>query len=759
MRVYVVDLLKPESRKETDTDGLSAAPSINSITWIPVPRSIDAAQLDYFVTHAPASVLRSDAVFIGLHPGSAERVREVGQVLDDVSRRVPSSLAVVAHSKSSELTIRHVSGDKVEGLDDPATLACIRQHDVADLMRRPGAELPKHASVHYEGPNRDHYIAFLRPGFGARSVEELDRLAFWLAPMVLNRECFVVDHWSMIPIAYHVGEYLNRLGGRKQVRVASLTAYDEDDDLLARRMEITFGPVRHNAGVALVSVNSSGRLVRDRILPTMRRVGLTDPISIALARTPNPPDYQLPALAVLSEDFRRYTASECPACLRGGSTAIPIQHDSYLLTLAAYTKESAITRSGAGMSTRVVDRYRGINAFRVHRTHSDGRHHAYFVDLVPMLEVRAFEQRLAQKLDSWRSAAIDVILHPRHTAAAKLASMVAAELGVADVVECDEGELTRLECRDRRVLIDARRICVVDDVVISGARIFGYRTAIGSMRRKCGATACDLYCLVGVARPTNEKALLGVSDIVHHTARDQRFISVECFFLPNWNESECHWCAEREVLDELPQDVRDGALIRKRREMLREPDGLVENLFLPWTSGGQSERFEGQDACRHGGGSPARRFWDLGPDSVFGSVQGADLALSVAASIQRMRGMRRKPDGTWAESELDEVFQSPIAKILDPLFYLAGRYYEPVIVASILRATRAHDVASPGDDSELQSRLKIVASAEASTELHGELMLAAALKQLPRVPYRVSKAHPELAAVVREIFGPDTTSV
>lgn len=757
MRVYIVDLLEPELRKESETADLSDAPSINSLTWIPVPRSIDAAQLDYFVTHTPASLLRSDAVFIGLHPDSAARVHAIGHVLDDVSRRVPSSLAVVVHSTGREPTICHVAGDKLDGLEDPATLACIRQHDVTDLVRRPGAELPKHASIHYEGPNRDHYIAFLRPGFGARSVEELDRLAFWLAPMVLNRECFVVDHWSMIPIAYHVGEYLNRLGSRTRVRVASLTGYNEDDDLLARRMEITFESVRRRAGVALVSVNSSGRLVRDLILPTMERVGLTDPISIALARTPNPPDYPLPALAVLSEDFRRYTASECPACLKGGSTAIPIQHDSYLLTLAAYTRDVAITRKGAETSTRVVERYRGINAFRVHRTHSDGRHHSYFVDLEPMLERPVFGKRLAQKLDPWRSAGIDVILHPRHAAAAQLASMVAAELGVADIVDCDEGELTRLEGQDRETVISARRMCVVDDVVISGARIFGYRTAINSIRRRYCATACDLYCLVGVARPRNEKALLGVSDIVHHTERHQRFISVECLFLPNWNDAECHWCAELKVLDSLPQDIRDGALIRERREALRDPDGLVEHLFFPWTGGGRSEGREAEDGCRNGA-LPGRRFWDLGPNSVFGSVQDADLAASVAASIQRMRGMRRKANGTWKESELDEVFQSPIAKVLDPRRYLAGRYYEPVIVASILRATRAHDVTPPGDDAELRARLEIVAAADASTELHGELMLAAALGQVPRVPYRMSKAHPELAAVVQEILGPETSS-
>ena len=331
--------------------------------------------------------------------------------------------------------------------------------------------------------------------------------------------------------------------------------------------------------------------------------------------------------------------------------------------------------------------------------------------------------------------------------------MVAGELGVTDVLECDEGELSGLACKKKRMLLASRRICVVDDVVISGARVFGYRTAINAIRRRHGGAECDLYFLVGVARPRSEKALMGVSDIVHHTTQEPRFLSVECLFLPSWDEFECRWCAERETLDKLPPDIRNGAVIRKRLEILRNRDGLVENLFLPWTGEEQGQRIETQDGCPNDDGQQERRFWDLGPGSVFGTVQDADLAVSVAASIQRMRSMRRRPNGTWEESKLDEAFQSPVAKILDPRFYLAGRYYEPVIVASILRATKAHDVRSPGDDSELRSRVEIVASAETSTELHGELMLAAALRQLPRVSYRISKAHPEMVAVAREIFG------
>ena len=106
------------------------------------------------------------------------------------------------------------------------------------------------------------------------------------------------------------------------------------------------------------------------------------------------------------------------------------------------------------------------------------------------------------------------------------------------------------------------------------------------------------------------------------------------------------------------------------------------------------------------------RFWELGPRSVFGGVQGADLAVSVAAAIQRLRGERRQTDGTWQESDLDEIFHSPLAKVLDPSLYLAGRYYEPVIVASILRASKRHDIGAPGDDFNLHEQVNILVTTE-----------------------------------------------
>ena len=247
---------------------------------------------------------------------------------------------------------------------------------------------------------------------------------------------------------------------------------------------------------------------------------------------------------------------------------------------------------------------------------------------------------------------------------------------------------------------------------------------------------------------------MGVSDMVHHSKAEPRFLSVESFFLPNWGRAECRWCAELQILGGLPREVQELAFVRERLQILQRPEGLVDGLFLPGQGAGVVGQSDVVNQWPADDPDYGHRFWELGPKSVFGEVQRADLAVSVAAAIQWLRGKHRQDDGTWLESELDEVFHSPLAKVLDPQLYLAGRYYEPVLVAAILRAARVHDIRAPGDDLNLGDRIKILVEAENSKGLYGELLLAAKRDQLPRA---LCDSFPELkgdmAAFARAIFG------
>ena len=234
--------------------------------------------------------------------------------------------------------------------------------------------------------------------------DSIDRIAFWLAPMLQGRRNLLVDHWSMIAIAYHIGPYSKELGEEKVTVVESLRSYDEDIDLLVNRAQSTFGPIYSDnsgetaTGAILLSVNSSGRLAKTLLFPVMERVGFEDPVGIALAQSPSKTDallnsgLEVHSLTTLEQSFMRQSSEDCTVCSSRDATLIPIQHDSYLLSLTAHTHTVAITIESAKMSTDAVSRYRGIGAFHVHKTHDD-RHHAFFIDLEPILASDIFKQR------------------------------------------------------------------------------------------------------------------------------------------------------------------------------------------------------------------------------------------------------------------------------------------------------------------------------------------------------------------------------
>lgn len=743
MRFYVVDPLIPQWQMDPqEATNFPNCPTIKSAMWIPFPRSMDADRLDFFIANTcPPLVLRSDVAIVGLHPTAARVVKESDDILDDVAARIEDApLYIVYHSsqKNNSLVIEHVRGNPISRIDTDSVLDFICQQDIAQVIRRPGTELPEHTGLHYQGPNGDHYRAFSRPGFAARSVEELDRFAFWMMPFLEGKNCFLVDHSSMMLIPYHIGQYAREFGREESISVQSLRTYSEPLELLIGRLKSTFGKIRSDAGAILISVNSSGRLARNHLLPAMKEVGFDDPTCIAIARTPNAPDFSVKSLTTLGMSFERSKPSDCEAC-KQGSVLVGVQNDSYLLKLAAYVQSSRITKSDASSAADVVNRYRGIGAFRTHVTHSSGRHHAYYVDLIPMLNSDHFQQRLTEYLRAWSDTKIDVIIHAMHPAGDHLASMVAKRLSVDYIIGSDES-FRNLTDHEKSIILKARRVCVVDDVVVTGGRLLGYRNNLNDYRRRNDREDCELHCVVGVSRTTSSKAAQGIEDILGHSPSSSRFLSVERLYLPCWDEAECSWCGELDLLEKLrsckrlPSHVRDLEVVRDRIEVLKRDDGITEDLFVPWNGSNKNERIQ---------------YWKLGPHSIFGEVQGADLAVSVAATIQSLRDRRFEIGGRKNESKLDEVFRSPVSKVLDPEFYIGRRFYDRVLVASILRALKPHDIVAPGQSDVLHRQLDLLMKDDSDRGLWGELVLAMALKQIP-VSFGdvLPKCYSELAAEV-----------
>jgi hypothetical protein len=277
----------------------------------------------------------------------------------------------------------------------------------------------------------------------------------------------------------------------------------------------------------------------------------------------------------------------------------------------------------------------------------------------------------------------------------------------------------------------------VDDVVITGRRIQGYRNQLIELRKRFGVEPeVELGCVVALARARHESALRGTRDVVHDTDSAPTFVAVETLFLPSWDQRDCSWCQELRVLTALADDVKNLPRVRSRIERLTLMTGLVDGLYFDLHELAPTEPPADAEARwteLYAGTEYEERYWELCKGSVFGDVQGADLATSIAAAVQRLR--MRSVGGVRRESKLDETFRPPISKILDPDLYLLGRFYEPPLIAGLLRAARSFDVRSPGADGDLVDCLREhVSYLRGSARLTLEFLVQSAIGKLPVPP-------------------------
>lgn len=796
MRLSVADLDNSDEDPQSHSIACPAGfhDETGSILYIPLPAAQRIRGVDNVIAALPPWTLTNHLTVVGVHPWRREELD--ADALDDIASRVSGTpLYILCHDKDGTPTLVHARGDQVAGLDEAELMAALRRADIHSVLLTEGAHLPMTPRLHYEGPNGHHYDALLRPGFAMTTGNRMDRVSFWLLKELRDRTNIVVDHWSMVALAHHAAAYAGRAFKVNPEPYIEAVAGYESRETLAPRLRRAFPTPSENQALFLLSINSSGSMAHDVVLPALTDAAQTGAVAIALATSATENDLHVEALADLDERFRRHPTDSCPRCAEA-VTVIPVEKTTYMMKLAAYTELAAITGPDAAQSREVVQAYAGTGAFSLHRDHDeagDERHHAFYVDLLPMLEMTRFSEGLLKAVESLTHINPAVVICPPSEAARELATRTAALLKLDAPIVSDERGLSRLPAQQVALLSSTSDILLVDDVVITGRRIEGFRQELIRLRRAQGLpSGFTLGCLVGVARARDPRALQGCMDFVHHRAKvNETFAAVETLFLPNWNSHKCPWCLELQALSALNDPVRSMVIVEERIGQLKEQHGLTEPFFTTTSStstdagegteGGTESGTDGvaeagvkggagggavgegvaglpdddhswrkQSKLQEGTEKYADRYWELNPGSVFGSVQGVDLVVSIAAAVHALRfkyGTDLKPK----HPRLDARFQSPIAKVLDPSLYLFGRFYEPVLLASILRVCNPWDLSSPEVDDELvegvTQHLEYLSS--------GAYLMAEAiiLGRLDRLPARAVKALPEAGSDLAVLAG------
>ncbi|WP_142271194.1 phosphoribosyltransferase [Mycobacterium sp. AT1] len=392
----------------------------------------------------------------------------------------------------------------------------------------------------------------------------------------------------------------------------------------------------------------------------------------------------------------------CMLCSQGTSTVIPISAASLHIEVTGAVSRHRLTKTLASTSSAFVKKYAGTGTILAHQQEIDGhrRHHAVSIDARGMFKSKDFRAALSSKLHDL-SESIDVIICPEHRAAEMMAEFARSQLGI-DPIRCDENRFHTLSDSDRERIRESKSLLILDDVVISGDRLRGYRQYLFELGRETG----DVHALVAVSRPTSSDDAQAIRNLVDQMTTDERsFHAIEEVILPNWDETECPWCLEHEALSKYAGMGDDGEYSNdfvQRYEILDAPhEGLIENLF--WSA---------DDTAL-----------PLGANSIFAPAEAteAELFFSVASTFQEMRSL----------GQLDEDYRPPVSKILTPEFWIRGRFYAPAITAAILRAARPHDLLPPRPSQKMKSNIAARLNEHGSHGIKFEILLAIARQKLP----------------------------
>lgn len=707
VNVVVLELLPKVAPYFVELNTTSGFDFQDNLLYIPLPRRMSPYHLDSLVTEIPSSLRRLvNSVIIRAHKEEARQLLDNNQIADRLYHRFEQRPIRVLHWRNDRFVLqelaprfqrvlRGTAGDFSDGL---------RHCEFAGIISKPGVLLPSVSDYHYEGPNGVHYKSFIRLGVALTSLDTLDAATFWLLPHILSHDLVLFDSASILPLGLNFYRYKTELklqARDSMIRLECIRDYNEPSEDVIHRLESLVKDIHGSRLLFICSVCSRGKLSK-RITSDITKIGIRRLTNISLfaVSTAGAPAGEI--FCTLDQEFAGLDPDNCTPCAKNVPT-VRLESTSFQVVSAA-VQEVRIGRSDATNAKDFVERYAGTNAISIHRNqHDQARHHMIHIDVATLANTKVFHDRLQVALEPFKGN-VDLILSPPHEAATTLARKSADLLGGIRSISCEESHLQTLSWEQQEALKCAKNILVIDDVIITGNRLRGYKQFLN--RGKLLRHHAELKCLVGVARPSGNNSLQSIADMFHSK---NNFRAVETLLLPDWREAQCPWCNEFARIELLGERLRDSVLMRERHERLSKTNkGLTTDLFLPWT------RSDGTS-------------WRLGPQSVFadlgfGEVNEVELFIAVASTIQTLRDKRI----------LNDQFTAPICKVLASEYFLTGRYYAPVILASILRASHRHDLRSDSTDSKQRSAVLELLNSESANIVRAEIFFAISQDKLPK---------------------------
>ncbi len=609
---------------------------------------------------------------------------------EQIVRRVGDGVPVYLLTLSDEYTkysIYIVQYEACLEINDEKLLNKIRHADFIDVLERSDGECFHMADdgLHYQTPSGMHTKAFLRLADAVHSFGRMDRISYWMLTSINSADAVLFDNWSLASLVLHSQSILG-----KHIKFDCLHQHMNFNAEDAQKVaEGLLGKLKPSSTVLLlVSVNASGGHLTS-LLDMCRRI--RPDVSFQSASI-----YQMPCdkefvpaditfCELTSPEMLSYEDQNCPFC-KNGDEILSIDERYY------YPKQRK--ENPVSLPARYVDINSDIRphldllgridgAFCVHRDdpndEENPRHHAFYVDVTKLVNdedfISAFKEKIS--LIERERGIPDVIISPPHEAAKKMLEIVSKSWSSRLVETHDLLSLTQDEEKALKV---SQHICILDDVIVTGARIDRYVRAIREKLKLDTSVFKYLSVLIAVQRGENESCVEKLKDgaLSRKNEWSSELYSVAEIYLPNWGKNECPWCKEANIWGEVPPPFDEPNYYRTRIEALNSShsSGISEDPIV---------KIDCNTKVTLGSSSPLA---DLGAREMH-------VLFVVAVALQRMRfdpdGRKRLVRTLVNNNALDVTNTSLPCGEETNVF---KRFSEPLIQACLLRCAKPSEWSS-----------------------------------------------------------------
>lgn len=722
------------------------------ICEFPPPRNatLDVALLDpYFVSGADVTPLGKilpallpstadmDAIVIRVEEAPpSENFEEIAEALR-FQRGKALEIAVLGPAGGAGMRCAHVGGATagVQVLTD-----ALRELEFHAQLRRSGA-IYRPDKAHVILPSGAHASEYVRVADMFNDHAAVRRAADWLEQRVMSDTILVGDTWTIMPLLQELSARAAAIAMGARSRTAPpilcFSSYPEPEEVrqTLRRVSSLAASRTDAKALFIISVASSGALLENLEALSERNMPGVPREVIAIANADR--RIQVESLCVL-DDIQRFRADDCDLCRSmDRRPTIRIDRKRYFPSVSVERIPVMITPTAArkhGAFWEVADRKRAV---RLHAAVVQGsplagrsggetglgevvpiKRRDIAIDVAQLLKDPKFKEDVCEALSIFQPRC-DLVVVPAHGASEALHDLAQVIYPKPRPVTLEHGQ--REELKEK--LLGARRILILDDVIVSGTTVRSIHRMIQDILHEFSEAqrhedyTISVFVIIG--RPQTEALWKRLEDSLQQGPRRtylKRHISL---LLP---DDRCPWCDERSRLRRVqtqrskpvvagaprgalatagdgPDEVDD--FIEERLRRLNPPQdarltGLADSIFLCGATG----EFASDDT--------------LTSNSFFGEA--LHEATAYAAVAAAMHAIRVEQNQT-LQGRQGVAWHWDLARIITA-------YHDPIIQASFLRAAKPEELVLE-NQAELDAAVKEAFYLTDDPDRQVSLMLAA----------------------------------